>query len=258
MPKPRPQTVSPEALRTLSQVESCARSRRSPSELPEILKSLYRDREVRHPDGRTFRLSSEQDELNCAALHQTVRAMQPQNVIEIGMAYAVSTLSILTAMQSNQTGKLISIDPYIGWPTGVEVAKHQIASAGLADRHEHVQDLSQYAMPRLIGSGYRPQLIYIDGHHGFDFAFTDMFFTDRLLAPGGVMVFNDVGWRSVHKVIRFLEKYRDYRELQVGLPLTFQGRNWLMSLARRVQGRSNFDRYFVKNSDWELDGFSEF
>ncbi len=123
--------------------------------------------------------------------------------------------------------------------------------AGLSHRHEHWQESSYLALARLIEQGTHPGLIYIDGNHNFDYAFTDCFLGDKALGVGGVLAFNDSGWRSVFRVIGFLQKYRRYRELDVGLARRFDSRNALFSLIKRIQGRSSADRYFEKLEDWE-------
>jgi hypothetical protein len=107
------------------------------------------------------------------------------------------------------------------------------------------------ALPKLLAAGARPDLVYIDGNHNFDYVFTDFFYADKLLPAGGVVAFNDAGWRSVFKVIRFLRKYRKYRELDVGLPKLYRSRNLLFSLIARLEGRSRLARYFEKSEQWE-------
>jgi len=253
-----PPPTSVETIKTLEKLAHLQLTTRQGTDLPELLQQLFQNRIVMHPDGRKLPLHCEQGIENCAALHQVVRSLRPEKVIEIGMAYGVSTLSILSALESNQKGTLTSIDPYINWNTGCVVGNHQVALSGLQKRHTHIQNLSQYALPKMIAENDRPDLLYIDGHHGIEYALVDTFFADKILPIGGVMGFNDVGWQGVHRVIKFLVKYRDYREAQVGLPRTYNGRNFAYSLVRRLQKRSNLDRYFVKNSDWEFDGYRGF
>ena len=65
------------------------------------------------------------------------------------------------------------------------------------------------------------------------------------------MAFNDAGWRSVFRVIRFLQEYRRYRELDVGLPCNYKSRNIVFSMIKRLEGRDSRDRYFEKLEDWE-------
>jgi len=101
-------------------------------------------------------------------------------------------------------GRLISIDPYIGWPSGRLVALHQVARAGAEGIHTHWHECSYTALPRMLQECLKPDLIYIDGNHNFDYVFTDCFYADKLLEAGGLMGFNDCGWRPVYKVLKFL------------------------------------------------------
>ena len=103
----------------------------------------------------------------------------------------------------------------------------------------------------MIEKGSQADFVYIDGNHNFDYVMVDFFLADKLLSPGGVVAFNDAGWRSVHKVIRLLQKFRDYDELDVGLPRRYDARNPLFSFIKRLRGQSRLDRYFRKSSDWE-------
>jgi len=216
-----------------------------------ILEDALELGEVRHPDGRKLKLGANISVPNSDALKRVIAERKPRLVVEIGMAYGISTLSILSGLQANGSGRMISIDPYIGWPTGRVVALHQVSRAGADDIHEHWHEPGYTALPRMLEQNLKPDLIYIDGNHNFDYVFTDFFFADKLLGPGGVVGFNDCGWRPVYKVLRFLAAYRRYRELDVGLPRVYRGRNPLFSLIKRIEGRSSLDRYFEKVEQWE-------
>ena len=218
-----------------------------------VLSEVFDKGIVVHPDGSELKAVANVSFENCRALHEFVLAEKPRTVIEIGMAYGVSTLSILTALEENGNGKLISIDPYPGWPTGAKVACNQVERAGLSGRHQHIYKPSYTALPAILDEGeVKPDLIYIDGKHNFDYAFTDFMFSDKLVPDGGTIVFNDAGWPAVHKAIRFVERHRRYEELPV-MPKTYKGRNLLFSLAARFQGRCRNDRYFRKLETWEPD-----
>jgi predicted O-methyltransferase YrrM len=216
-----------------------------------VLHEVLTHGHVKHPDGRLLEVVANISHYNSRALRAVVEERKPELVVEIGMAYGVSTLSILSALQQNGTGRLISIDPYIGWPTGRLVALHQIARAAAEEIHSHWHECSYTALPRMLQEGLRPDLIYIDGNHNFDYVFTDSFYADKLLDAGGVIGFNDCGWRPVHKTLRFLSLYRRYRELDVGLPKVYHSRNLVFSLIKRLEGRSSLDRYFEKKEAWE-------
>ena len=223
----------------------------SMSPVASVLQEALLGGRVQHPNGSWRDVKANIDATNSRALNEFVRSRKPQLVVEIGMAYGVSTLTILEALQSTGNGRLVSIDPYTDWPTGRLVALHQIERAGVKELHEHMYECSHTALPKLLSQGQRPDLVYIDGWHNFDYVFTDFFFADKLLRPGGVVAFNDAGWRSVFQVIQFVHSYRKYRELEVGLPRRFDSRNMLFSLIKRLEGRSGLDRYFEKVEDWE-------
>ena len=203
------------------------------------------------PSGGHRQVVANIDRDNCNALYDLVVREQPETVVEIGMAYGISTLVILSALSQNEHGKIISIDPYFGWPTGMEVAKHQISMAGFADMHTHLQEPSQIALPRLWQQqDFQTQFVYIDGYHNVEYVMTDCFYADKLLPAGGIMGFNDCGWRAVFKVLKFLQRHRKYDELDL-LPRSYPSRNILFSLIKRLQGRSSPDRYFRKLEEFE-------
>jgi predicted O-methyltransferase YrrM len=215
------------------------------------LKEVFETRTVVHPSGNHRKVVANISPQNSQALYAFVRHQRPQCVVEIGMAYAVSTLSILSGLAENGAGRCISIDPYIGWASGREVALHQVERAGFAGLHRHMHEPSYTALPRLIDDKTHVDLVYIDGNHNFDYAFTDFFLADKLISKGSVIAFNDCGWRSVHRVIKFLQKYRRYKELEVGLKRSFLSRNKFFELVKRIEGRSSTDRYFEKLENWE-------
>ncbi|MFN9436023.1 MAG: class I SAM-dependent methyltransferase [Planctomycetota bacterium] len=219
--------------------------------LHQVLEEVYREKTVEHPNGEKIKVVANINERNARALFRFVSQTKPALAVEIGMAYGVSTLTTLSAIDANGNGRLISIDPYIGWPTGRLVAFNKIKRAGLGPFHQQFHECSYTGLPRLIDSGEKAQFIYIDGHHNYDYVFTDFFLADKLLDVGGVMAFNDAGWKSVFRVINFLRKYRHYEELDVGLPKSYRSRNLLFSLIKRIQGRSSQDRYFRKLDTWE-------
>jgi predicted O-methyltransferase YrrM len=179
----------------------------------QILDEALTAGRVQHPNGEYRKVGANISRENSHALQRFILQRRPRLVVEIGMGYGVSTLTILSGLEQNGNGRLISIDPYTGWPTGRLVALHQVKRSGVSHLHEHMHECSYSALPKLLAAGARPDLIYIDGNHNFDYVFTDFFFADKLLSAGGVVGFNDAGWRSVYKVIRFISRYRKYHEL---------------------------------------------
>ena len=185
------------------------------------------------------------------ALTAMVRRTKPVLAIEIGMAYGISTLAILAGLEDG--ARLISIDPY----------EHEhyhgfglnlVARTDQAGQHELCEIPDYLALPEMIGAGTTIDFAYIDGMHTFDYVLLDGFFVDKLLPVGGIVGFNDCGFRSVHKYLKFFRSHRDYEELDSGLEPDYRGRNPAVSLVRRLEGRSSHDRYFSKRSASEPEG----
>lgn len=182
------------------------------------------------------------------ALTRQVRACKPKLAIEIGMAGGISTLAILAGLDPD--ARLISIDPFqdTQWQGA---GRKRVAQSDRAASHELRQEFDYLALPALLREGLQVDFAYIDGMHTFDYVALDAFFVDKLLPVGGVVGFNDCGFRSIHKFLRFWRDHRRYEELDAGLAPDYRGGNPLISLHRRLTGRSNQDRYFRKLDSWE-------
>lgn len=180
------------------------------------------------------------------ALYRTVCSYKPKRVLEIGMASGISTLSILTALAGNgEGGTLTSIDPFQSEYSD-SAGIHHVKSAGFEQSHRLLEEFDYVAMPKLLAAREEFQLVYIDGNHAFENVVLDYFFADLMLPQGGLIGFNDCGWRTVHAAMRYVPPTDRFKEIDVGLAKDFKGRNSVASLVRRLTGRSSSDRYFQK------------
>ncbi|HYG25955.1 MAG TPA: class I SAM-dependent methyltransferase [Caulobacteraceae bacterium] len=179
------------------------------------------------------------------ALLREVKKRKPRVVLEVGMAYGVSSLAIAYGLQPG--ARFISIDPFQNsqWEG---IGKANVARTGAA--HELVEELSHFALPRLLAEGLEVDFAYIDGNHTFEAVLLDFFYIDKMLKVGGVVAFNDAGWPAIHRVLRFVTRHRKYREIDVGLPKTY-GKSLRNHIPNRLAGRFSADRYFEKVEDFE-------
>jgi predicted O-methyltransferase YrrM len=232
-----------------------------------VVKELFDTRTARGPTGEAVPVHSNIPQAYAEALYRTVLAHRPSVVLEVGMAFGVSSLAILAALhETGGGGQLISIDPNQAtqWQRcGVGAVER----AGFRGRHRLIEEFDYVALPRLLASGQRIDLAYIDGWHTFDYALLDFWYVDRLLNVGGLVGFNDCGFRAVDKVIKFVQSHRKYEEMDVGLPADRVDHTRLRGLLRRltrrppqVSYRMRQDRYFRKVANWEPDWdfFAEF
>lgn len=224
-----------------------------------VLKETLQSGLVQTLDGSRIPIDSNICLAYAEALFETVLRMRPRVVLEVGMAFGVASLAILSALRENgENGKLISVDPHQlsgGWKGGGVVA---VARAGFKENHELIADYDYNVLPRLLASGFKLDFAYIDGWHTFDYVLLDWWYLDKMLPVGGVVGFNDCGWPAIDKAIRFVLTHRKYQEVDVGLPIEFakQGRKRellrLVTLGKKKDWYCRAeDRYFKKLQNWE-------
>lgn len=202
-------------------------------------------------DGNGKPLSSGLNEAFLNALYRTVLRHRPGTVLEVGMAYGTSSLAILSALSNlNSPRKLLSIDPNQSsdWNN---IGVLNVKRAGFGHLHSIVEQPDYIALPELLKNSTTIDFAYIDGWHTFDSVLLDFFYIDKMLPVGGIVAFNDTGYRAIHRVLQFVRTHRKYEELTVGLRRDYSARNPLVSLARRVTDFSREDRYFQKQKQWE-------
>jgi hypothetical protein len=61
------------------------------------------------------------------------------------------------------------------------------------------RDYSQQALPRLVDQKKQYDFIYIDASHKADDTFVDAYYANKLLRPGGVIIFDDFQWKDPNK-----------------------------------------------------------
>ena len=232
-----------------------------------VLREILDTRTTRTPTGETVPLGSCIEASTAEALYRHVRTQQPRVAVEVGMANAISSLAILTALEEiGGAGELISIDPNQStqWR---DCGRASVARAGLSHRHRVLEKPDSLALPELLAAHTRVDFGYIDGWHTFDYALVDFWYLDKMMPKDGVVAFNDCGWAAVEKAIKFVRSHRRYREIDVGLPRTYDRPLSLMTLLRKIKHhrladywRRQEDRYFVKTEEWEprWDFFAKF
>ncbi|MGH7769405.1 MAG: class I SAM-dependent methyltransferase [Candidatus Binatia bacterium] len=229
-----------------------------------VLQEIFSTKTSTGPAGESIPINSNISRAHAEALFSAVLNARPSLVIEIGMAFGVSTLAILAALHQLGHGRLISIDPFQStqW-TGRGLAA--VGRAGFAARHQLIEDFDYTALPRLLQSSHEIDFAYIDGWHTFDYALLDSWYLDKMLKAGGILGFNDCGLPAVDKVIKFLLRYRRYQEVDVGLASGAGKYSRLRNLMRQLRGKKPLtynkpDRYFKKAESWEpnWDYFAEF
>lgn len=143
-------------------------------------------------------------------LRDWLMAEQAQVVIEVGLAYGVSTLAIAEALVANgaSDNAHVIIDAFqdqfhdVGW--------NMLISAGLSNLCSLKRERSQLALARLATDGFVADAAFIDGSHIFHNVFVDLFFLRELVRPGGLVILDDCDWPSVATAARYFEVNADW------------------------------------------------
>ncbi len=194
------------------------------------------------------------DQATGSLLQRAVEDVRPAVSLEIGLAYGISTLFICDAIQKLTTpGRHIVLDPYQNqkWRG---IGLRNIREAGFDSIVDFREEASEFLLPRLVAEGVRVDLAFIDGLHRFDQAFVEFFYVNRLLRPGGIVLFDDASRRSVNRVIRHALTYPAYEVFATSAPPV--PRRSLMGTVRVSAGRLRAARRWLRpdvlQKDWDL------
>lgn len=209
-----------------------------------LIESIFATRELFGFDGRSYPMETFIPQRQGDLLYSLVRHLRPHRTLEIGLANGVSALHIATALQRNQIGHHLAIDPYqtSDWNS---VGLASLHAAGLESWVSLDERPSHRAVPELEDSGCRFQFAFIDGSHLLDYVMTDFMTVDRVLDVGGLIAFDDSDWQAVLHVIRFALTNRDYEVFQTGEviePSPGKSRPFTRWVRRWVRGSSGLQR----------------
>lgn len=140
----------------------------------------------------------EHDPIFSRALGQFVRHIGAREVLELGTGHGGSACWLATGLRLNGGGTLTTIDR----DTAPPIAQ-LLKSAGVADMTRVVRASRSYTLElmRLIQANTTdhrcsPQFdfCFVDGAHNWDTDGFAFFLVEKLLRPGGWLVFDDLDW----------------------------------------------------------------
>jgi predicted O-methyltransferase YrrM len=146
-------------------------------------------------------------ERHCDQLRDLLISEGAQTVVEVGLAYASSALSIGEALVTVDSPhpRHVIIDPFqerdwanAGWDLLCSAGLDSIASLMLAP--------SSIALPQLLTEGLTADAAFVDGSHRFHEVFVDLYFLRKIVRPGGLIVVDDAWAPSVMTAVRYYER----------------------------------------------------
>jgi predicted O-methyltransferase YrrM len=177
----------------------------------ELLQEIFSKGAVTSAKGETFELHSSIDNEEGEFLQNLIATYKPQNSVEIGCAYGLSSLYICDALQKHSTNpKHTILDPFQStqW-SGIGI--NNLKKVGI-DFFNLVEKPSELAMPELLVEGKKFDFIFIDGWHTLDHTLLDLFYANKMLKIGGILVVDDVVTiRPVNRAMRYFANYPAYK-----------------------------------------------
>ncbi len=177
-----------------------------------VLSRILETQIVQTPMGQDVPLHSHIEQLEGELLEAWISSYSSKNILEIGLAYGISALFICDAIQgrTNITYDIIDVAQSSDWH-GCGI--NHLAQVGFRDRYTLHEELSETCLPRLMAEGRIFDFAFIDGFHTFDHALMDFFYINRMLAVGGIVVFDDIHLPSIQKLIAYVNAYPCYDPL---------------------------------------------
>lgn len=172
-----------------------------------LLESINKTGKYTNTKNETITIDSETPIPQCEFLQKIIRDNKCKSAVEVGMAYGISSLAIIEAISENG-GKLTSMDPYETGNYGgngldlVKQAGYEI---------EFYEDFSHTVLSKLAAGGRRLDFAYIDSTKMIDWLMTDFFIIDRMMDINGVIVFDDITYPSIRKLVRYLAQLPHYK-----------------------------------------------
>jgi predicted O-methyltransferase YrrM len=174
-----------------------------------VLEQILQTRTV--TDGQSsYPLIDEMDRSEGALIDRVFRTVQPDISLEIGCAYGVSALYACDAIRAGgKPGRHIILDPMQGSHYR-GIGLRNLQAAGYADLVELHEARSELMLPELLSRGLVIQAAIIDGMHTFDHALVDLFYVNKMLAVGGMVILDDVHMPALKRLMRHVLSYPAY------------------------------------------------
>ncbi|MDH4206822.1 MAG: class I SAM-dependent methyltransferase [Desulfobacteraceae bacterium] len=187
----------------------------------ELVEDILESNQVTDEDGNTYELHSAISKAEGEFIYSLILENEIERSIEIGFAFGISSLYICNALSQKESQHHVIIDPYQSLPPWHGIGVYNLKKAGFSF-FELVEMPSEIALPELLQRQETFDFAFIDGWHTFDHALLDFFYINRLLKVRGIVVYDDVDYPALKKLIRYISNYQNYEiicSLQYDRPL---------------------------------------
>jgi predicted O-methyltransferase YrrM len=166
-------------------------------------------------------------------LWSQIRKHQYTNTIEVGCALGIASLYICDALSEFDEVSHTILDPYQStqWQN---IGICNLENIGFQN-YTLIEKPSEIALPQLLDQQARFDFAFIDGWHTFDHTLLDFFYLNRLVRVGGMIVFDDVKYPSIARVLEYVAKYPHYTLVTDPQAMKSEGKRFrLLKLSLRL------------------------
>jgi predicted O-methyltransferase YrrM len=174
-----------------------------------LLEDIFKTKKFRNSRNEIIDINSETSRGQCEYLQNLIRENGFTDSLEIGFAYGMSTLAIVEEI-AKRNGRHTVIDKFqvTDWGgNGLDL----VQQAGYEPNLTFVDKYCYEVLPQLMQNGLKIDFAYIDSTKQFDWLLVDFFYIDKLLKVGGIVVFDDVAFPSIRKLLRYLSDFPGYK-----------------------------------------------
>jgi predicted O-methyltransferase YrrM len=174
-----------------------------------LLENIFTTRTFKNSKGEEIKIHSHTVREQCVFIQNIIQENHFKDTIELGFAYGISSLAIVEEA-AKLNGRHFVIDKFENtlWDgNGLDLLKQ----AGYLDHVEFFEQYCYEVLPRLMYDNKRFDFAYVDSTKQFDWVLVDFFYLDKLLKIGGVVVFDDVDWPGIRKLLRYISRFPNYK-----------------------------------------------
>lgn len=215
----------------------------------EVLKRMLGEHTTVDLKGQTRRVTGGVSSEEVEFIQSLIVDRKFETCVETGVAYGISTVAICQALSVHGDAcRLYGIDPcqYSDYDGAALAA---LKECGLTAFFELLNGPSHEMLPGLLARKVKIDLAFIDGWHTFDYTLLDVFYADKMLRPGGVLLIHDMDLPSKRKVWGFLKTHRKYKRIKY-----LTGTSKASHLAKLFSGLLTGKRSVVKTAAFGLAG----
>jgi predicted O-methyltransferase YrrM len=194
-------------------------------QVSDLIKELYATQKIEVQNGETRDLQSVVRPYVGYLAYRIIKDNNFSKVLEIGTGYGMSMLYMLEGLKNSKSEEnkvLTSVDPYQSgneinyfghsWENGALISAYK---SGLKKYLEFYELPSSQVIPIFYREHRAFDLIFIHGTILFDYKMLDIFYANKLLAVGGIVMIGGTTFPSDIKTQEYIENnYKNWKKIK--------------------------------------------